>query len=93
MSISVKEENGQPVITIKEQPQLTEITLGALIELIDGVKDRFPMLQQYLDNLEATALLYDEENRYKWEKEFEVMLYLRNFLIQLRRNQNPNGSL
>lgn len=92
MSISQKVENGQPVITIREQPELTEHTLGALIEFIAGVGDKVPQLQQYLSNLEAVAILHGED-RQDWEEEFEVMQFLRSFLTQIRRHQDPKQSL
>ncbi|QNF34365.1 hypothetical protein HUW51_17150 [Adhaeribacter swui] len=92
MSISVKNENGQVIITIKDQPQLTEQTLGALVEFIDQVEDPNYLLN-YLANLEATALIYDPSSRDKWEKEFDLMQYLRDFLTVIRRHQDPSTSL
>lgn len=92
MSISLREENGQQVIIIKDQPQLTENTLGALIELVDGLDGHTYMIQRYLDNLEATALIAGED-RHKWEEEFMLMQFLRDFLIRIRRHEDPNQSL
>ena len=37
MSKLVKGENALPVITINDHPQLTESTLGALVEFLNGV--------------------------------------------------------
>lgn len=91
MPITRTEENGQPVFIIKDQPQLNEATLGALIEFIDGVEDPNYLLN-YLANLESNALLYTED-RDRWEKEFEMMQYLRDFLMTIRRNKFPDSSL
>ncbi|PSR56724.1 hypothetical protein AHMF7605_26130 [Adhaeribacter arboris] len=92
MSITRKEENGQTLLTIVNQPQLTEDTLAAFIELLDGIKDQVHLLQQYLDNLEATALISGTD-RDAWEKEFDLMQFLRVFLLRIRRHQNPHQSL
>ncbi|QNF33081.1 hypothetical protein HUW51_10190 [Adhaeribacter swui] len=92
MSITTKQENGQTILIIANQPQLTEHTLTAFIEFLDGIQHQVHQLQQYLDNLEATVLI-NSVDREQWEKEFDLMQFLRSFLMHLRRHFHPQQSL
>jgi len=87
MSISKRITDGWEELVIRNQPELSEAVLGALIEFLSQVPD-VSKLQQLLHHMEATCKLHASEKFALWEKDQEQLLYLHEFLQKIRFGQS-----
>lgn len=90
MSISSRIVEGQQELVIRNQPEITEAVLGALIEFVTQVPD-VSVLQQLLHQMEATCKLHASPDFTLWEQDQEQLLYLHEFLKKVRFGQSGDS--
>ncbi|MFC6999594.1 hypothetical protein [Rufibacter roseus] len=76
---------------IRDQPQLNDLTMGALIQLLDLVPD-MASLHQLVNNLIFNAVKRDPEHVGDWMADYEAMNALQLFLTSLSQHQGQGGN-
>lgn len=86
MSISKNIVDGKEELIIRNQPQITEKTLDALIQFMDNVDIAF--LQEVLNQMYALSKLYASEDFFFTENEEKMLLFTQITLRKLRHHQS-----
>ncbi|WP_187261327.1 hypothetical protein [Pontibacter beigongshangensis] len=87
MSISRRVTDGQEELIIRNEPQITEAVLGALIELLKAIPD-VSDLQATLVQMETICVKYASDEFTLWEEEQKQLLFLHEFLRKIRFRQS-----